>query len=304
MSDQGALTVAVAQYAPAVGDLRGNLEVGSAWVRRAAEAGAQLVVLPELATSGYTFHSEPEAAAAAEALDGDGAIAAWQALCRELQLYVVAGVNERVSDQTRFNSAVLLGPEGRVGLYRKAHLFFEESRYFQPGDLPFPVFDLPFGRVGMLVCYDLWFPEAARALALQGADLIAVPTNWVANFRRRPVDDHGWTMGNYAAVGVATQNQVFVAAADRIGEERGVRFVGCSCVVAPDGSMLAGPAAPDRETLLVVRVDLADAQRAKARTPLNHTLRDRRPDLYAAAGARVPAADAAAPAAPPVIAAR
>jgi predicted amidohydrolase len=102
----------------------------------------------------------------------------------------------------------------------------------------------------------------------------------VANFRRQAADERGWTMGDYACVGVATQNQVFVAAADRIGQERGVRFVGCSCLVGPDGSMLQGPAAVTEEALLVATIDLEWARKARRRTPRNDTLGDRRPELY------------------------
>lgn len=277
-----ALKLGVCQYAPRVGDLDYNLACGAEWIRRAGEAGAQLVVLPELASSGYTFQADAEAEAAAFPAGSSPVLGAWLRECSELGIFVAAGFAER-GDQGRYNAAALLGPEGLVGVYRKAHLFFDEKTYFRPGDVGFPVFDLPFGRVGMLVCYDLWFPEAARALALAGADLICVPTNWVANFRRRSLDERGWTMGDYACVGAATQNQVFVAAADRIGSERGVDFVGCSCVVGPDGWMIAGPAPSTSEALLLADVDLGWARSSKRRTPRNHTFEDRRPDLYAPA---------------------
>ncbi|HVC23190.1 MAG TPA: nitrilase-related carbon-nitrogen hydrolase [Candidatus Dormibacteraeota bacterium] len=277
------LKLAVCQYAPELGDPEGNASRGAAWITRAATAGAKLIVLPELASSGYAFASDAEAAAAA----GDIAsptLARWAESCREQGVYVVAGFCERSGDQ-RFNSAALLGPEGVLGVYRKAHLFYDEQTYFQPGDSGFPVFDLPFGRIGILICYDVWFPEAARVLALAGAQLICVPTNWVANFRRQVADDRGWVMGNYASVAVATQNQVFVAAADRIGRERDVEFIGASCIVGPEGWLLAGPAARSQEVLLLADVDLSQAVARKQRTPRNHTFGDRRPDLYSSLGA-------------------
>ncbi|MGH7697216.1 MAG: nitrilase-related carbon-nitrogen hydrolase, partial [Candidatus Dormibacteria bacterium] len=270
---ESSLKLAVGQYAPRVGDLEFNLAQGAAWITRAAEAGAQLVVLPELASSGYTFESEAEAERSAAGAAESETLARWAGLCRELGVFVAAGFAERGA-QGRYNSAALLGPGGLIGVYRKAHLFFDEKTYFLPGDVGLPVFELPFGRVGLLVCYDLWFPEAARTLALGGADLICVPTNWVANFRGRWLDDRGWTMGDYACVGAALQNQVFVAAADRIGSERGVDFVGCSCVVGPDGWMLAGPAPYASEALLLADVDLEWARRNKRRTPRNHTFED------------------------------
>ena len=272
------LTAAACQYAPAVGDLPGNRALAERWIRRAAGAGARLVVLPELAASGYTFQSQEEAAACAEAGDGP-TVSGWMRLCRELEVYLVAGFAEADGDR-RFNSAAVVGPEGLLGVYRKAHLFNDEKTFFQPGDSGFLVFDLGVCRLGVLICYDLWFPEAARVLALRGADVVAVPTNWVANFRSPAVDRRGWTMGDYASVGVATQNQMFVVAADRIGSERGVDFVGCSCAVAPNGAMLAGPAAVAEEQLLVVELDLGWLGRARQRTPRNHTLGDRRPELY------------------------
>lgn len=278
MSRPALLKLAACQYAPHLGDTDGNTARGVAWIDRAADAGAKLIVLPELASSGYAFASEEEADAAAQ--DGGGSILArWVDSCRRRGVYVVAGFSERRGDE-RFNSAALLGPEGLIGVYQKAHLFNDEKSYFQPGDSGFPVFDLPVGRIGILVCYDLWFPEAARVLALKGAQLICVPTNWVANFRRQVVDDRGWVMGNYAAVAVATQNQVFVAAADRIGSERDVEFIGASCIAGPEGWLLAGPASRSDEALLLADVDLSQAAARKQRTPRNHAFGDRRPELY------------------------
>lgn len=273
------LKVAVCQYAPRLGRVDENATIGSEWIARAANAGARLIVLPELANSGYAFSSPEEAEAGSETAPDGPTLIQWVEQCRRLGVWVVAGFSER-SAAGRFDSAALLGPGGVIGVYRKAHLFFNEQSYFEPGDIGFPVFDLPFGRVGMLICYDLWFPEASRVLSLAGADIICVPTNWVANFRRRVQDERGWTMGNYASVAVATQNQVFLAAADRIGTERDIEFVGGSCVVGPDGWMLAGPATRSDEALLLADVDLSQSVIKKQRTPRNHALGDRRPELY------------------------
>ncbi len=285
MQQPSGLRVGICQYAPQVGEPDRNRDLGSKWINSAADQGATLVVLPELASSGYTFESEEEAARCADSAEGK-TLNEWAAVCRRRSIYVVCGFAERVDDR-RYNAAALLGPEGVLGVYRKAHLFNDEKSFFLPGDTGFPVFKLPFGRIGILICYDLWFPEAARVLTLRGAELLCVPTNWVANFRREAADERGWTMGDYACVGLATQNQIFVAAADRIGEERGVKFVGCSCLVGPDGSMLAGPAPVGEEALLVSPIDLDWARRARRRTPRNDTLADRRPELYAEVSAPV-----------------
>ena len=278
MPDSPRVTVALCQYAPQVGEPERNRSLGSEWIGRAVDAGADLVILPELAASGYTFQGEDEAARCAQAVRGQ-TISAWGEICRQRSVHVVCGFSEDAGG-VRYNAAAVLGPGGVVGVYRKAHLFNDEKSYFAPGDTGFPVFSLPFGKVGILICYDIWFPEAARVLAVRGAELLCVPTNWVANFRKQAADDRGWTMGDYACVGLATQNQLFVAAADRIGEERGVQFVGCSCLVGPDGSMLEGPAPVAEEALLVSTIDLEWARRARRRTPRNDTLGDRRPDLY------------------------
>jgi predicted amidohydrolase len=283
------ITLAVCQYAPQVGELESNAALGSEWIGRAAAAGANLIVLPELAASGYVFASSEEAERSSQPAAGGPTLTRWIEACHRDGVWVVAGFAES-TPRGRFNSAALLGPDGVVGVYRKAHLFFDEKSYFEPGEGGFPVFDLPLGRVGLLICYDVWFPEAARVLALAGADIVCIPTNWVANFRRQVLDERGWTMGNYACVAIATQNQVFVAAADRIGTERGIEFVGCSCIVGPDGWMLTGPAARSDEALLVADLDLGRAVAARQRTPRNHTLLDRRPAVYGSLSAISPAA--------------
>ena len=273
------LRVAVAQYQPRIGDPEGNRTAAVAWVEAAAAEGAQLVVLPELASSGYVFSGEEEAAALAEDANSGVTVAALVEVCRRRGLHVVAGLAEQ-GDGCRHNSAVVLGPAGRLATYRKLHLFYDEQSWFRPGE-ELVVVDLPTARVGVAICYDLWFPEVARALALRGAEVIAVPTNWVASFRRRLHDEHGYCQGDIMAMAAAAANGTAVACADRVGEERGVTFLGASIIVGPDGWPLAGPASPDADQLLVADLDLDAVERARWRTPRNHLLRDRRPDLYA-----------------------
>jgi len=280
--------IAVCQYEPHVGDLEGNREQAVSWASRAAAEGADLCVLPELASSGYTFSSVEEAAAAAEDASEGPIVSALVGVARESGMHVVCGVDERAvsasgsgprSGECRYNSAVLLGPSGRLATYRKLHLFHDEQSWFTPGS-GLPVVELPWGRVGMVICYDLWFPEAARALALAGADVIAVPTNWVASFKRTVFDDRGYCQGDYVAMATAAQNGVVMACADRIGEERGLTFLGASIIVGADGWPVAGPAPFDSEALLVADVDLSSVPRARGRTPRNDLLGDRRPDAY------------------------
>lgn len=273
------LRVAVAQYQPHIGDAEGNRAAAVGWAEAAAEQGAQLAVLPELASSGYVFAGEGEAAALAEDADTGKTVAALVDVCRRRNLHVVAGLNEQ-GDGCRHNSAVVLGPAGRLATYRKLHLFYDEQTWFRAGQ-EVVVVDLPTARVGVAICYDLWFPELARALALRGAEVLAVPTNWVASFRPRLHDEHGYCQGDIMAMAAAAANGTAVACADRVGEERGVTFLGASIIVGPDGWPLAGPASPDADQLLVADVDLDAVERTRWRTPRNHLLRDRRPDVYA-----------------------
>jgi len=179
-----------------------------------------------------------------------------------------------------------------MATYRKLHLFYNEQTWFEAGD-ELPIVDLPIGRVGIIICYDLWFPEPARALALAGAEIIAVPTNWVTSFKRMVWDDRGYCQGDYVAMATAAQNGVVMACADRIGTEREVAFIGASIIVGADGWPVAGPASKDREELLVADVDLDSVEQARHRTPRNHLLTDRRPDAYrATAGRPAPATGA------------
>jgi predicted amidohydrolase len=285
--------IAVAQYEPRVGDLDHNREQAVRWARAAAAEGAHLAVLPELASSGYAFASEAEAAAAAEDPDEGPTVRALVAVARETGLHIVAGIDERDGD-CRHNSAVLLGPSGRLATYRKLHLFFDEKSWFVPGG-SLPVIDLPFGRVGMVICYDLWFPEPVRALALAGADIVAVPTNWVASFKRTVYDERGYCQGNYVAMAAAAQNGVVMACADRIGVERGLTFLGASLIVGADGWPVAGPAPAAAEALLVAEVSLGSVADARQRTPRNHLLGDRRPDAYTVEPVTAPAPTASSP---------
>ncbi|MCY4436086.1 MAG: nitrilase family protein [Chloroflexi bacterium] len=274
---------AVCQYAPILGDLPANVEKGTQAIQEAAEAGADLIVLPEMANSGYVVHSSAEARALAEYTDESPAVARWHQLAQEYDTYIVAGFGEKVSDTALYNSALVIGPTGILGTYRKTHLFFEEKLYYRPGDLGFPVFDLPFGRIGILICYDLRFPEASRILALKGADVICVPTNWVSMMTPDRIwDSQGYCQANYVALANAAMNQVYMACADRVGAERGIQFLGCSLIIDPAGTPLAGPASKDGEEVLVTEMNLSAARRAKNRNELNHTWLDRRTDLYSA----------------------
>lgn len=269
------VVVAVAQVAPRLGDRDANLGRVEQALREAAGAEAQVVVLPELVTTGYVMEPE-ELRRWAEPLDGP-AVALLRSLAHELDLIVVAGLAEADGEALR-NTAVLVDPTGLRAAYRKVHLWDRESDLFVAGDQRPPVVDTTVGRIAMVVCYDLEFPEWTRLVALDRADLVCAPTNWPTEARprgERPIEV-------VRVQASASVNRVFVAVADRVGTERGVDWVGGSAVVGPDGYPL-GLAEGADEQLLLARCDLTLARdkRTGARK-VNDVLADRRPHLYAA----------------------
>jgi predicted amidohydrolase len=281
--------IAAVQMEPRIGAVAENIAKSVALAGAAAALGAELIVLPELCNSGYVFESEAEAARLAEDARTGPAARAWAALAAERRVWLVAGLNELAGGRI-YNSAVVVGPAGVVGVFRKVHLWDRENRFFARGDLGFPLFELPFGRLGVFICYDGWFPESYRMCALCGADIIGVPTNWVPMPDQPPERE---AMANTLLMGGAHVNGVFIAAADRIGTERGQPFLGRSMIVGPAGWPLAGPASADREEILLARADLAEAARRRRLNARNHLFGDRRPEIYAelAGAERVRASD-------------
>jgi 5-aminopentanamidase len=271
--------IAVAQLAIAVAEPDANRKAAADAVAEAAAAGARLVVLPELTDSGYVFAPEDpvaEARGLAAPADGNPTLRQWQALSAQHGLVIVGGFCELGGDGRLYNSAALVDASGTRAVYRKAHLWDTEKLVFTPGDGPPPVIDTEVGRVGVMVCYDLEFPEWTRLAALDGADLIAAPVNWPG---------YTWHEGERPAEVVKAQataaaNGVFVAVADRCGTERGVSWVSGSLIASPDGYMLAGPVLADRPALLTADCDLPRA-RNKRVSERNDLLADRRPELYA-----------------------
>lgn len=271
--------IAVAQTVPEFGALETNRERTVEIVR--ANADADLVVLPELANTGYVFESTDEVASLAEPRDGPTA-RAWAAVAAETDTWIVGGFAE-AADGAFYNSALIVSPDGVEGVYRKVHRWNEEKRWFEAGD-DAPIFETPFGRLGVQICNDLWFPEQTTAQARAGADVVAVPTNWVpepAGQGDRASDERpaGWTMGVHQTVAHANANRVFIACADRAGTERGVPFEGQSVIVDPNGNPIAGPAPRTGEHTIAADCDLTRARR-KQLTDRDDALADRRPDVY------------------------
>jgi len=271
----GALRCGVAQTAPRLGEPARNLEGCLARLDEAAAVGCELLVLPECATSGYMFATEEEAANFAETVPGP-AVEALEAACARLELHCVAGLLERDGDRLH-NTAVLVGPGGLLGRYRKTHLpCLGVDRFVAPGDERPSVFDTPLGRIGIEICYDLRFPELTRALALGGAEIVVHPTNWPTAVK---------PLADFLTRARAAENRVFLMTANRVGRERATRFFGRSQIVAPDGARLV-EAGEEAEELVVAEIDPGEArQKNRVIVPGEYELHlfdDRRPELYGA----------------------
>jgi len=265
--------IACAQIDCVLGDPKTNRNKMIASIRAAAERDAQLVIFPECALTGYAFNSLDEAVPFAEEVDGRSAQAIAEA-CRETRAYAIAGFIEADGDRF-YNAAMIVGPGGVVGSYRKVHMpYIGIDRFLTPGDRPFQVFDLPFGKVGVNICYDISFPEPARVLKLMGAELIALITNWPTA---------AWRSPQFVAQTRALENHVFYAAVDRVGTERGWDFIGRSKVVDCNGDTLA-EASADAEELLVVSVELSEANNNRIVNVAGayevDRVKDRRPEFY------------------------
>lgn len=274
------MKIAVVQTEPHIGETDRNVERSCELIEEAAGRGAEVIVLPELCNTGYVFESRAEALVLAEAVPEGPTSARWLELCDRHGITLVAGIAEREGGKL-FNSSAVLGPEGHVGTFRKLHLWNEESLWFEPGDRGVPVFQTPHGRIATFICYDGWFPECYRLAALGGAELVCIPTNWVPI----PGQAEGQpAMATVLCMAAAHSNSVVVAAADRIGVERGQQFIGQSVIVSHTGWPLAGPASVGEEEILVADVDLVSARRDRRWNDFNDPLRDRRPDVYAQQG--------------------
>lgn len=272
--------VAVVQFDPQVGtqNRAANLSTSLELALEAVNNGANLIVLPELTNTGYFFQNRQDAFDHAEAVPDGPSVGSWEDFARHHQVYLVAGLTEREGSKL-YNTGVLVGPDGFIGKYRKAHLWNLEKLWFTAGDSGFPVFDTPIGRIGLLICWDIWFPEVPRILSQQGADIICSLNNWV--WTPPPLfDDAGKCMASYLTMTAAHVNNVFIAAASRIGEERGARYLGCSLIAGTNGWPIGRVASADQQEILYADIDLTSARSAPIWNDLNDLHRDRRCDVY------------------------
>jgi predicted amidohydrolase len=265
--------IALIQTDVEIGNPAANRERIIDRLREAAARAAQLIVFPECALTGYCFESLAEAAPFAEPLDGPSAEVI-AAACQETGAHTIVGFIER-DGASLFNAAMVIGPSGIIGSYRKVHLpFLGVDRFLTPGDRPFALFDLPFGKVGVNICYDASFPESARALKLLGAELIVLPTNWPTG---------AWRTAEYVLNARANENHVHVVATNRVGTERGWQFIGRSKAIDCMGDTLV-EASREAEEVLLVALDLAESDRNKIVNVAGayeiDRLADRRPEFY------------------------
>jgi predicted amidohydrolase len=261
------MRVGYLQFDPLFGAVARNLDLVT---DRLDRVEADLIVLPELFASGYQFVSKDEVLALAEPVPEGPTTSRLCQLAARRKMTIVAGVPERDGSQC-YNSAVVVGPSGFVGSYRKTHLFFEETLFFAPGDSGFQVWNVGGATVGVMICFDWFYPESARTLALKGADIIAHPSNLVLPHCPDSM------------VTRCLENRVFSITANRIGSEsRGgkepLTFIGTSEVVNPNGRILHR-ASRDTEELVVMEIDPMEA-RKKSLNHYNDLLRDRRPAFY------------------------
>lgn len=262
--------IACRQLAPVVGDLAGNQRLVVETITADAGAGADVLVLPELVTSGYVFESAAEVDSCAITA-ADDRFGEWAAAIRGTSV-IIAGFAERGADGLFYNSAAVVDATGVLAVYRKAHLWDREKLFFTPGSQPPPVVETRFGRIGVLVCYDLEFPEYTRRLALEGADLIAAPMNWP-----RPSLPAGQANPLVViAQATARINRVAVACCDRTGIEHGQEWNEGTVIVDPDGWVVAGA---QHDDTAIADIDLT-ASRNKRTSPRNHVFDDRRVELY------------------------
>jgi predicted amidohydrolase len=265
--------IAAVQIDVALGDKPANLRQLERILRAEAARKTGLVILPECFLSGYCFDSKDEAVQLAEPIPGPS-VQTIASLCGELNIFTVFGMLEVAGDDL-FNVAVVVGPNGFIGRYQKTHLpFLGVDRFTTAGEEPFQVFDLDGLKLGMLICYDGGFPEPARVLSLLGADLVVLPTNWPPGAE---------SMAEHAVSTRAMENNIYFAAVNRVGVERGFRFIGGSSICDPAGRVLES--VPGTESAIIrANIDVNAARNKRiVRVPKKHIIdrmADRRPHLY------------------------
>jgi len=258
------LKIGFIQFAPVLGDVQATIRKIDGLINQSQIT--DILVLPELCNSGYNFTSFEEAWETSENIENSIFINYLLSKCKQFNLYIVSGFNER-DNKDLYNSAILIGPKGYIGKYRKLHLFMNEKDYFKPGNISLPVFDIGLCKIGMLVCFDWIFPEVWRIVALKGAEIICHPSNLVLpGLAQKAVPIHALT------------NRVYTITANRIGTEGDLSFTGLSTIANPNGDILFQASQTEEETV-IKDIDIRLA-RDKIITKKNDLFSDRRPEEY------------------------
>ncbi len=264
---------AAVQMESALLETEANLEKIIARTEEAAAAKAEVVLFPECALSGYALTAD-EAHSVAEPIPGPS-IERLVNASKSNRIIIAVGIIEKGPDDRIFNACALLGPDGVLGVYRKTHLpFLGVDRFLAPGDELAGPFETTAGRLGILICYDLRFPEAPRVLTLAGAQVLLISTAW---------PQAATLYSDHAARTRSAENGIYLVAANHVGQERSTRYLGRSVITGPDGELLA-EASPDSETILYADIDLSRSdEKRRINIPGEYELdlvADRRPELY------------------------
>jgi len=261
------MRVGFLQFQPVLCDVEENIDRISKMIEKSDSF--DLLVIPELANSGYVFVDKEELEQTAEAIPNGIFVNKLEEIAKEKDGYLVSGICEKKGDLF-FNSSVLIGPEGYISTYRKIHLFDREKLFFEPGNGPFDIFEIRGAKIGLLICFDWIFPEATRILAIQGMDLLAHSANLVLSYCQT------------AMLTRSIENQIFTITANRIGTETngdiGLYFTGYSQITSPSAERLV-KAGKEEEVLKIVEIDIKEA-RNKWMSDRNNIFDDRRINLY------------------------
>jgi len=256
--------VSIIQFQPSLANPGENVRKLTPLIQNMPES--HLAVLPELSNSGYNFRDRDEALSCAETIGEKGIFQDFiLETAASKKMYIITGINEREGD-VLYNSAILAGPEGILGRYRKIHLFMNEKDIFQRGDAGLPVFDLGTFRVGIQICFDYLFPEPWRILAQNGADLVCHPSNLLTK------------NAQICLPGLSLMNRIFIATANRTGTEGDLTFNGSSMFTGPTGQTSI-MASNDKTEIISQEINV-ELSRNKMITRRNHVFDDRRPEIY------------------------
>ena len=243
-------------------DIKKNVENAIKLMRK---SNADLIVLPELFNTGYNFKSNKEVLEVSEEIPEGYTTSKLKEFSKEKNVTIVYGLAEK-TEKGLFNSLAVVSKGNYIGKYRKIHLFYEEKDFFLPGDLGFKLFEVDGVKLGVMICFDWFFPESTRTLSLMGADIICHPANLVMPYCPEAMKT------------ISLQNRVFVITSNRVGEERGLKFIGQSQITGPDGNIIFR-ASEEKEEIIEIDIDPFKA-RDKNVNIKNNIFRDRKPEFY------------------------